>query len=168
MKRNLHTLQDALAFQLQGLYYAEKKVKEYFEECFCQVPSARLKQEMKNYILGADNKSLKFERIFNYLMQEPETRKNKVIVKLLEETEALLFITDSPHLQDILMISCLQNINTYKISSLKTAYMFAAELELDTVSELLQQILEWELAMAKALSSLAIEEFNKSPELETA
>lgn len=168
MKKNIHTLQDNLAFQLQGLYYAEKKIKNEFEECIREITSPKLKNEMINYILGGDTRILKLDRIFNYLMQEPEGRKNKAVVKLLEETEELLNFTDSLHLKDIVMVSCVQNINAYKISCLKIAYMFTAELEMDTASDLLQQMLESELETAKALSSLAIEEFNKGQEMATA
>jgi len=165
MKKHINTLQDTLAFQLQGLYYAEKKVKGEFDRCLPDISSENLKEEMRRYIASAGNKLLKLERIFNYLMQEPESRKNKVVVKLLDDTREMLSLTDSSHLRDILMVSCLQNINAYKISSLKIAYMFTVELELDTASELLQQLLEWELETGKALSALAIEEFNKCQEM---
>lgn len=165
MKSHIHTLQDTLTFQLQGLYYAERKIRDDFEERSRELTSAKLKEEMIKYIDGADSRLLKFERIFNYLMVEPEARKNKAVMNLLEETQEMIDTTDSPHLKDILMVSCLQNLNAYKISSLKSAYMFTVELEMDTASELLQQILESELETGKALSSLAIEEFNKGHEM---
>ena len=165
MKKNIHTLQDTLAFQLQGLYFAEKLLKEEFRECSHEINSKKLKEQINAYASDAENKLLKIDRIFNYLMQEPEPRRNKVIVKLLKETKDMLAFTDSPHLKDIIIVGCLQNINAYKISSLKTAYMFTVELELDTAADLLQQILEWELEMAKALSNLAIEEFNRGDAL---
>lgn len=165
MKSYIHTLQDTLAFQLQGLYYAEKKVKEEFEECGREVTSPKLKEEMIKHSHGADNRSLKLERIFNYLMVEPEPRENKTVVKLLEETREMMDFTDSPHLKDILMVGCLQNLNAYKISSLKSAYMFTVELEMDKASDLLQQILESELETGKTLASLSIEEFNKGQEV---
>lgn len=164
MKTSIHTLQDTLAFQLQGLYFAEKKISHEFEDCSQQISSQNLKDEVRKYIQGAEEKILKLERIFNYLMQEPDSRKNKVIVKILEDTREMLSFTDSYHLRDILMVSCLQNLNAYKISSLKIAYMFTLELELDTASDLLQQLLESELETSKALSRLAIEEFNKKQE----
>lgn len=165
MKRNIHTVQDALAFQLQGLYYAEKKMKAELEQCAYEITSEKLRTEISRYADAAENKLSKLERIFDYLMQEAETRKNKAVVTLLEETKEVMNFTDSLHLKDILMVSCLQNINAYKISTLKVAYMFTAELEMDTASDLLQQLLEAELETGKSLSSLAIEEFNKGQEL---
>ena len=165
MKKHIYTLQDTLALQLQALYFGERKIRKEFEDCDYQITSPRLKEELTRYVQDADEKLLKLERIFNYLMLEPELRKNKVVVKLLDDTREMLSYTDSHHLRDILVVSCLQNINAYKISCLKISYMFSIELEMDTASDLLQQILESELETAKALSALAIEEFNRGQEL---
>ena len=166
MKKNVHTLQDTLGLQLQALYYAEKKLKDEYGECSREISSENLKKTMHHYELSGDEKMHKLERIFNYLMLEPEPRKNKALIKLLEETRELLSYTDSPHLKDILMVSCLQNINALKISGLKVAYMFTLELEMDTASDLLQQLLELELETSKALAFAALEEFNKETAVE--
>ncbi|HEX8038304.1 MAG TPA: DUF892 family protein [Chryseosolibacter sp.] len=162
MKTFIHTIQDALAFQLQGLFYSERFLARELNACMSDVGSEKLKNEMQRYARQSENKILKFERIFNYLMQEPQTRKNEVIHKMIDEMHQILgFTTPSKHLKDMLRISCIQNINAYKIAGYKNAYMFAVELELDTAADLLQQILEWELATGKALSELSIEEFNR-------
>jgi ferritin-like metal-binding protein YciE len=67
MKKAITTLQDALAFQLQGLYYAETKMKEEFTTCSRQLTSAKLKTEITKYVDSAESKQLKLERVFNYL-----------------------------------------------------------------------------------------------------
>jgi ferritin-like metal-binding protein YciE len=162
MKTKLCTMQDAFAFQLQGLFYTEKKVPEEFNTCRHHISSNSLRSEIEKYITSSESKILKLERIFNYLMQEPMIRKNEVIDAMMDETHHLLAQATSSHLKDILMISCIQNINAYKTARYKTAYMFAVELELDTASDLLQQILAWELATDKALAKLTIEEFNRA------
>ncbi len=161
MKTKITTLQEALAFQLQGLHYAETRVRKEFSLCVHHLSSPKLSAEISKYMEGAEDKILKLERIFNYLMQEAVSRKNAVINDLMRETEKMLSIADSSHLKDILMIGCIQNICAYKVSSYKTAYMFSVELELDIASDLLQDILEWEIETSKVLSVLAIEEFNK-------
>lgn len=161
MKRTINTLHEALADQLQGLFYTETKVKDEFQICKQQITSPELKAEIQLYVDDADNKLKKLDRIFNYLMQEPAPRRNEVIVKMIEETHRLLNYTSSAHLRDILMVGCIQNVNAYKIASYKTAYLFALELELDTAADLVQQILEWELATSKTLATLSIHEFNK-------
>jgi ferritin-like metal-binding protein YciE len=161
MNQTIKTLQDAFSYQLQGLFYAERKVRDEFETCSEQITSVKVKNEILKYIDSADSKMLKLERVFNYLMQEPVPRKNEVIIKLIEETHNILVNTYSPHLKDVIMIGCIQNINAYKIGSYKSAHLFAVELELDTAADLIQQILQWELETNKALSSLSIHEFNK-------
>lgn len=161
MKTSIHTLQNALAYQLQRMFYTEKKVREEFESCSKQITSVEVKDEITRYISNAENKLQKLERVFSYLMQEPGSKKNDVIVKMINETHHLLSMTSTAHLKDVLMIGCIQNINAYKTAAYKTAYLFAVELELDTASDLLQQILEWEITTGKKLASLSLHEFNK-------
>lgn len=161
MKTRIKSSSDALAFLLQGLYFTETTLKETFPSCCSQVSSKRIKAEINEYTGSAENKLLKLERVFNYLMTEPMTRKNDTIRDLVAETREMLAATTSEHLKDVLTIGCVQNINAYKIANYRSAYLFAVELELDTATDQLQQILEWELATSKTLSQLAIEEFNR-------
>ncbi len=162
MKTKINSLNDALAFLLQGLYYTETRLKEEFPSCCSEITSRKIQREIDNYTGSADDKMLKLERVFNYLMTEPLSRKNAAINDLMNETYQILSATTSTHLRDILAIGCLQNINSYKITGYRSAYMFAVEIELDTATDLLQQILEWEIDSSKSISALAIEEFNNA------
>lgn len=161
MKKSINTLQEALVFQLERLLYSEKKVKEEFCLCRQHIVSDELKEQVDKYIDSVNNKLLKLERVFSYLMHEPTSRRNEITDKLINETQQTLCMTGCTHLKDIVMIGCIQNINAYKISSYKTAYTFAAELELDNAADLLHEILEWEITIGKKLSIMSIEEFNK-------
>ncbi|HOX84247.1 MAG TPA: DUF892 family protein [Chryseolinea sp.] len=161
MKKIIHNLQDALAFQLQGLLSIEKEIDHVLKTCSQYTGSPKIKKAIHEYVASASDKVLKIDRVFNYLMEEPIYRKNEIFNKMVDETHQLLSCTASVHLKDIMLITCIQTINAKKIASYKTAYIFAAELEMDTASELLQQILEWELETEKVLASLAVEEFNK-------
>lgn len=164
MKTKINTLSDALAFLLQGLYFTETKLKKEFPASYNGITSTQIRNEINNYTTNADNKLLKLERVFNYLLKEPLTRTNSVVNELMNETHQMLAATASSHLKDILSIGCIQNINAYKISNYRSAYMIAVELELDTATDLLQQILEWEIETSEVLAALSIEEFNKVPQ----
>jgi ferritin-like metal-binding protein YciE len=161
MKNTIHSTNDALAYLLQGLCYTETTLKETLPDCFTALTSERIKAEFSNYVESANNKLLKLERVFNYLMTEPMTRKNEAIHQTVLEMHHILAATTSAHLRNILSVGYLQNINTYKISCYRSAYLFAVELDLDTVTDLLQQILEWEVDTSKALAQLAMAEFTK-------
>lgn len=161
MKPIITTLQEALAYQLNGLIYAEKTLRDEFEICSKQLTSRELTVEIQHYIGNADNKIQKLDRIFNYLMQEPRPRKNEVIVRMIADTHHLLDLTPSGHLRDILMIGCVQSINAYKVTVYRTAYRYILELELDTAADFAQQILDWELETSKTLAALSTHEFNR-------
>lgn len=167
MKTKINSLNDALAFLLQGLYFTETKLKEEFPSCCGKITSTKVKREIEKYVESADDKMLKLERVFNYLMKEPLTRQNAAVTELMDETHQMLASNSPTHLRDILTIGCVQNINAYKIANYRSAYMFAVEMELDTATDMLQQILEWEMETSKVLSALAIEEFNKTHSRQT-
>ena len=161
MKTTIHSTQEALAFQLQGLYYIESKVSGELKHCIDHITSNKVKNQITKYASDSESKFLKLERIFDYLMYEPLNRKNEVVSKMLLETYQMLSYKSSPHLKDMLIVSCAQNINAYKISGYRTAYLLAVEVDLDPVIDLLQQILESELETETVLATLAIEEFNE-------
>ena len=162
MKTKITSLNDALAFLLQGLYFTETKLKNEFPSFCSEITSRKIRSEIENYTGSADDKMLKLEKVFSYLMVEPLSRKNDVINGLMNEMHQIISSTASTHLRDILAIDCLQNVNAYKIAGYRSAYMFAVEMELGTATELLQQILEWEIDSSKSFSELEIEEFNNA------
>jgi len=161
MKAIIHSTQEALVSQLQGLYYIESKVSGELKHCIDHITSDKVKNEIKKYAAESESKMIKLERIFDYLMYEPLNRKNEVVSKMLAETYQMLSYKSSPHLKDMLIVSCVQNINAYKISSYRTAYLLAVEVELDSVIDQAQQILESELETEGVLAAMAIEEFNE-------
>jgi ferritin-like metal-binding protein YciE len=161
MKATINSTQDALAFLLQGLYFTETTIRETLPTCFAAISSDRIKDTFIGYAGSASNKLLKLERAFNYLMTEPLTRNNESIRQLVYEMHQVLSTAASPHLRDMLSIGYMQNINTYKISCYRFAYLFTVELELDVVADLVKQILNWELETSHVLSQLATEEFTR-------
>jgi ferritin-like metal-binding protein YciE len=164
MRNKIETIEDAFAFQLQRLYYMENSLRDEFATCCDHVTSKPLRKEIKDYVDAAYSKTLKLERIFNYVMKEPVAQKNDTIRKLLHETREVLSMTGSTFLKDILLINAIKDINAYKTSSYKNLYVYSVELELDTPSDLLQQILQWEVETGRALSALVFQEFNKTPQ----
>ncbi len=159
MKKSLVNLQDALAYRLNGLYDVEKKLQESIPDCLHHVGSPALLNEMQKYADSTRDKVTKLERVFNYLMEEPEIHPDEVMEKMIEDVYELVTHAAEP-LRDALIISCLQNINHYKISGYGTARAMAMQLEFEKASELLNEILTWEKEMDQRLTLLAMEEVN--------
>lgn len=109
MRRAIDSVQNTLAYQLQGLLDAESRIKKELYVCTEEVTSTELKAEIQQYFEEADDKLQKLDRIFSYLMQQPIRRTN----------------------------------------------------ELDAATDLVQEILEWEMATSRNLATLSTHEFNK-------
>lgn len=160
MSNPLNTPYAALLCLLEKLYYAEIKIKEELAPCGLDVDSIAVKAEISKYTEIGSDKLQKLERVFHNLAYEPEYENVEVVDNLISETKRMMSLSDSPELKNILMIGCLQNINTYKISLYKTAHLLASELIVDTVSDILRQLLKWEIDAGKIFTLLAFEEFN--------
>jgi len=162
MKQELNSLQDAARYQLQRLYGIETRMREEFEVCATNVTSQEVQKEIRKYNEIVDSKLLKLERALSYLSEVPKVRDIRLISDLIAETHYLMDRTSSHYLRNILMISCLQNINSLKTSAYRAAYLFLVELELDTAADSIQEILNWELKTQDTLKDLLITEFNRS------
>ncbi|SKC83440.1 YciE/YciF ferroxidase family protein [Ohtaekwangia koreensis] len=159
MKKSILTVQDVFTLLLQEMYFTEDRFRHELASYISQVTSVTLKEEMNRYAESTQYKLLKLERIFNYLFNESSSRKSEVIEKMIAETNTILQVADSGCMKDILMMGCIQNVNAYKTASYRTACLFSVVLELDTVGDLLQQILKWEKQAGDALALLASREF---------
>jgi len=161
MKPKVNNLNDALAYQLEGMYYVEKKLQKALPDCINHATSRALKGQIKKYLDSAHDKRVKLKRIFSYLLTGPFDSKNKVIEKLMAEESKILKYTNNSELKDALLIGNLQSINHYKISVYGTAKAFALILELQKVVDLLQEVLDWEKEANQALTKIALKEVNE-------
>jgi len=161
MKKAITKLEDALALELQSLYDGEMSLKEKIEEANRDTDCIELKEILKKYAESSDHKRLKLDRMFSYLMVEPSSQGSTIIGKLLDETVQRAKHTLSDKIKTPILISGFQQVNHFKIASYKTALQYALEVDLDTVADLLQQVIEWERKTEKALADLCVKEFNK-------
>jgi ferritin-like metal-binding protein YciE len=157
-RKNLNSLSDALAYQLSNMYDAELKLREQISLCCPYTNFIHLQSEMEKYIEQSSNKINKLERIFNYLMEEPGGLTNCVVDKMIEDMHAVLKASSSPRLRDVMLTSSLLAINHYKLGLYGSAQVIALELEIETVSDLIAEIVKWEKETNKELSRIALEE----------
>jgi ferritin-like metal-binding protein YciE len=161
MKKMIKTLGDVLAMELSALLAGEVILKRKIEGIISDAPSGRLKEILQRYSESSGDKRLKLDRMFSYLMVEPSLV-NTSIDKLLDETLQRIKYILSDSIKTRVIISDFEQINHFKITAYKTALLYSLELELDTVPDLLHEIIEWERKTRKALNDLYLEEFNTS------
>lgn len=157
-RKHFHTLNDALAFQLSSMYDAERKIQQGMAQ-FCDYTNfIHLQNEIEKYIEQSSNKISKLERIFNYLMEEPTGNTNNIVGMMLQEIAANMKNAGSPRLRDLMLTSSFLAMNHYKLGIYTCAEVIALELEVETVSDLLREIVNWEKETSKSLSKIAMEE----------
>lgn len=156
--KQLTTLNDILAYQLRGMYDAEQKLGTEVPPCCSCANFIHLQKEIKKYIEQASYKIIKLERIFNYLMAEPTGHHNPIIDKMLKDINSIAASVESPRLRDVMVTSSLLAINHYKMGVYSCCQLIALEMEVETVSDLLAEIVNWERETNRALSRIALEE----------
>lgn len=160
MKKPIVSLREGLIYHLRGLYDAEHQIQKAIPLCIEVAETPALKSEMKKYATRTGDKIMKLQRVFSYLMAEPEGRKSGVMEELIHDTHFMLEHTESAPIRDAMLIACLQNTNHYKIAGYGTAAAFARELNLDNGIDLLEEILAWEKQTDRNLSAIAMESVN--------
>jgi ferritin-like metal-binding protein YciE len=157
-RKPFNTLNDALAFQLSSMYDAEQRIRQEMAH-FCDYSNfIHLQNEIEKYIEQSSNKIIKLERIFNYLMEEPGGNSNNIVASILTEIESNVKNASSPRLRDLMLTSSFLAMNQYKLGIYSCALVISLELEVETVSDLLKEIVNWEKETSKSLSKLAMEE----------
>lgn len=152
--KSINNLNDALIYLLKELHDGEAVLQQAIPSCSKNVMSDTLKNELNRYKEDSVDKVLKLERVFNYLMDQPTGKRNAVMRRMINDTHNMLDTTSSAEVKDIILASCIQSINCYKIAGLRTAIAFAIELQLETVPDLLQDILEAEKQTSYAMNKI--------------
>lgn len=160
MKVHAANLQDALAIRLDDLLDAEDQLRHAIPRCLSKVASPSLHRELSAYAESCDTKMQKIQRVYNYVMREPKQVRNNVIERLIANTQDTLKSPLSDEMRDVLMISCLQTINHYKLAAYKSVLTFAGQLELTTAADQLQEIIQWESQTEHNLAAIALHEVN--------
>lgn len=142
--KELTSVNEFLAFHLEGMYDGEKKLQHQLPTISQGVRHKELKEEIDKYVARAAEKRSKLKRVFSYLLVPPFKRKNKVIDSLFKEAHEALQHASGDTVHDAVITACVQSINHYNIANYSTALAFAVELNLEVVADLLHEILEWE------------------------
>ncbi|HLT81576.1 MAG TPA: DUF892 family protein [Cyclobacteriaceae bacterium] len=153
---SLTNLTDALIFLLKGLYDAERKLQKAIPPCADGIQAEPVKRVVDNYYESSGNKILKLERVFNYLMTEPHGRSHDVMEKMIAHTNQILRYAANDRMRDVILLTCIQNINYYKIAAYRNALLFSVEIGLDNVSDLLTDILEWETEASREFAEAGL------------
>ena len=157
----INTLEDALALELENLYYSEKKLMDQWPKLEKILHSEKLRRTLFQYIESCNNKRLKIDRVLSYIHREPGYCHTNVINELIQEfLDRLKFAQDS-QVQEQMVINCMERIVNYKTCAYEASLRYAEKLDLDVAADLLLMIIQWERKMKKELVDLSFGQFKE-------
>ena len=161
MKKIINTLEEAVITDLECLYCVEFRLKEKLEIVVKVINTEKLRDLLETYLESSNSKRLKIDRVFSYLNHDPKSCTTSVIDEMIEDIFRHISFAGEPTVQDLLITNCLQRISNYKLSLYQSSLRYAEELELDTASELLSTIIDWEQETKRDLAEFSASQVRK-------
>jgi ferritin-like metal-binding protein YciE len=150
MKALLNNLNEALTYHLEALHDAEKKIQSTLPKLLARTTTPSLKKLLQDYVSEAGDKRTKLKRAFSYLLAGPFKRKNEVMGQLISDLRTSQELS-AKEIKDTMVAGGLKGVVQYKISCYSMAISVALQLELHSVADLLEEVLEWEKEAEAAL-----------------
>jgi ferritin-like metal-binding protein YciE len=158
----LTTLRDALLEEVKDLYDAEKQLVKALPKMAKGAASDDLRTALENHLEETRNHVTRLEQVFEQLDERPKGKHCAGIAGIIEEgSEALEQDAHEP-VMDAMIIASGQRAEHYEIAAYGTVIAWAEALELDEVSDLLNQTLDEEKAADEKLTQLAEAGINKA------
>lgn len=149
------SLKDALIYELQDLYNAEKQLVTALPLMIAETTSLELKKAFTDHLQETENHVTRLTEIFSFLGISPSAEKCEAMQGLIKEGREVLTADGNPHVKDALLIGAAQRIEHYEMAGYGTARTFARILGFNDVAELLQQTLYEEGEANKKLVAVA-------------
>jgi ferritin-like metal-binding protein YciE len=162
--KQLNTLEDLLALELDDLYDAEQRLcvalPKMAEAAHCEA----LKQAFENHTAQTQRHVSRLEQIFVFTGRTSNRETCDAMKGLISEGADIIDATGSPEVKDAALIGAAQRVEHYEMAAYGTARTFAQHLGLDDVVRLLQATLDEERETDEQLTALAEQEINSRAE----
>lgn len=162
MSTAIKNLNQALAFQLEGVYDVIKQLQADLSPATKAIADHEMQEAFSNYIKDLGDQRLKLKRIFSYVLSGPYKRKvsryNDVIAPMNEIVDADML----PRLRDVALSTTLQSVIRYVIESFTQARYIAMRLDLGKVVQLIDEILDDEEEFSQKLKRLSATQVNEA------
>ncbi|HZY79622.1 MAG TPA: DUF892 family protein [Cyclobacteriaceae bacterium] len=159
MNTSIQNLNQALAFQLEGVYEVVKQLQTDISKVSKSIEDHEIRTVFNDYRRSLADQRLKLKRIFGYLLNGPYGRKtNHSIAGWDEITERDML----PRLRDILYSSSLQQAIQYMTTAYTDARYVAMRIDLGIVVRLIDEILDEEEKFAQSIKRLSSTHVNQA------
>jgi ferritin-like metal-binding protein YciE len=158
--KELNSLEDLLAFELDDLYDAEQRLCTAIPKMAEAANSERLKAAFDEHAIQTQRHVSRLEQIFVDMGRSSNRETCEAMKGLINEGKEIFDATGSPEVKDAALIGAAQRVEHYEIAAYGTARTFAQQLGLPDVVRLLQATLDEERQTDERLSELAEQNIN--------
>ena len=158
--KELNSLEDLLALELDDLYDAEQRLCTALPKMAEAAHSAALKQAFENHAVQTQRHVSRLEQIFVFTGRASNRETCDAMKGLISEGKEIIDATGSPEVKDAALIGAAQRVEHYEMAAYGTARTFAEQLGLRDVARLLQATLDEERETDEHLTSLAEQQIN--------
>lgn len=154
-------LADLLEHGLKDIYYAEKAIYKALPKMIEGASDEELRDAISSHRDETEGQIETLERVFEAMDKKPSGEKCDAIDGILKEADSLLKDFGGTAAGDAAIIFASQAVEHYEITRYGSLRTYAELLGLDDVAEMLNEILEQEVAADETLSDLAEDRINE-------
>lgn len=154
-------LADLLEHGLKDIYYAEKAIYKALPKMIEGASDEELRDAISSHRDETEGQIETLERVFEAMDKKASGEKCEAIDGILKEADSLLKDFGGTAAGDAAIIFASQAVEHYEITRYGSLRTYAELLGLDDVAEMLNEILEQEVAADETLSDLAEDRINE-------
>lgn len=159
MDATIKNLSQTLAFELEGIYDLVKLLQSDLSNAIKLIEDVETRNVFNDYRRSLGDQRLKLKRIFGYLLNGPYGRKSGGTIARWDEIGSHHML---PSLRDLLFSTSLRQEIQHIINVYNDARFIAMRLDLDTVVQLIDEILDGEEAFALTLKRISSTQVNQA------
>jgi len=153
---------------LKDIYYAEKKILSALPKMAKAAQNEDLRAAFEKHKTETEGQIDRLEQVFQLIEEKPQGKKCAAIEGILEEGQEIIKEYKGSPALDAGLVSAAQAVEHYEIARYGTLRTWAEELGLNQAMKLLQQTLDQEEAIDRALTEIAESVVNQEAQAEAA
>ena len=160
----LQSLQDLLVSEIQDLLATEQLMLKAFPKWIQLGAHPDLKKCLENHFEDTKLQEARLLRCFHRMGETPTPGRSHGMIGMISAWQEVEQSECQPDVRDAALIAAIQHMEHYEVAGYGCARAFAEALELDEVSELLQESLREEEECDRELTRLAESQINVDAE----
>lgn len=162
MNHIIRNLNQALAFQLEGVYEIVKTLQSDLPKVAKLVTDQEMRMVFNAYRQNLGDQRLKLKRIFGYVLNGPYGRKTSHVANAIAQWDDVSEMDILPGVRDVLLGTSLELSIKHMIDAYTNARYIAMRLELDMVVHILDDLVDSEEEFAQNLKRLSSTQVNQA------